>query len=115
VIEVVEIAVVVRFTIHFLYLLYHTSYKICFFFNFIYFINLRENNLYEKYTRQTQIVALPGGIKREGNEINDNKSIRRTRCNSSSHFSKQMLDYSSAVSCLQGPEVNISIYQYIKL
>ena len=49
------------------------------------------------------------------NEINDNKSIRRTRCNSSSHFSKQMLDYSSAVSCLQGPEVNISIYQYIKL
>ncbi len=74
-------------------------------------IFFREEKLYEKYNNQTQIVALPGGVKRNPSEVYDNNGIKKSN---SSYFSKVMMDYNSAITCLQGPEVSkvIDIREY---
>src|SRR5690606_38697217 len=60
---------------------------------------------YKKYDHTTQIVSLPGGVKRSGFEINDdNKPIIRNVNQSNS--TKLHRDYNSNITCLPGSMIN---------
>lgn len=70
---------------------------------------LYKPTLLEKYTKTTQIYSLPGGVKRNENEINDNSIQCRSFCGNKSKESyrhKLLNDYNSNVACLPGCEIN---------
>lgn len=70
---------------------------------------LYKPTLLEKYTKTTQIYSLPGGVKRNENEINDNGVQCKSFCGNKSKESYQhklLNDYNSNVACLPGCEIN---------
>jgi hypothetical protein len=60
---------------------------------------------YKKYDTTTQIVALPGGVKRSHCEINDDSKFASGKVNQS-YSTKLHRDYKSNISCLPGSMIN---------
>ncbi|MCQ2816181.1 MAG: hypothetical protein MJ252_02835 [archaeon] len=62
---------------------------------------------FDKYIRTSQITNLPGGVKRENTDINDNLSNNEEKKNNSEWFRyKTVNDYQSNVACLPGSKIN---------
>jgi hypothetical protein len=57
------------------------------------------------YDTTTQIVHLPGGVKRSNTLINDDGSNNPSKNNQSYH-TKVLKDYNSNISCLPGSKIN---------
>jgi hypothetical protein len=61
--------------------------------------------VYKLYDTTTQIVHLPGGVKRSNTMINDDNSNNPYKNNESYH-TKVLRDYNSNISCLPGSKIN---------
>ncbi len=61
--------------------------------------------MYKKYDHTTQIVSLPGGVKRSNNDIRDDSQTVQAR-NTPSYCTKLTRDYNSNISCLPGSMMN---------
>ncbi|MCQ2820926.1 MAG: hypothetical protein MJ252_27015 [archaeon] len=70
----------------------------------------RQNTLrstpFSDYSKTTQIYHLPGGVKRNQNEINDDKKERRLNKRSKSFQIKTEYDHKSNISCIPGCKLN---------
>ena len=62
--------------------------------------------LFKKYDNTSQISYLPGAIKRDQNEINDNYCNNPTTKTTESFNTKLYRDYRSNVACLPGSVIN---------
>ena len=64
--------------------------------------------MYKLYDNTTQIIHLPGGVKRTNKLINDDNSINPYR-NTESYQTKVIRDYNSNISCLPGSKINEAV------
>lgn len=60
---------------------------------------------FKRYDHTTQIVSLPGGVKRTHTEINDNAKEAKIKVHHS-YNTKVIRDYNSNISCLPGSRIN---------
>ena len=65
--------------------------------------------MFKKYDNTTQIVSLPGGVKRHDVDIRDDtRSLHPPRVNTQSYSTKILRDYKSNISCLPGSQINVA-------
>jgi hypothetical protein len=65
--------------------------------------------MFKKYDNTTQIVSLPGGVKRHDVDIRDDtRSLHPPRINTQSYSTKILRDYKSNISCLPGSQLNVA-------
>ena len=79
---------------------------------------LSKPTLFDKYTKTTQIYGLPGGCKRDINEILDDRSrnsFQESRDKSrDSYRIKVKHDYNSNIECLPGSTINTKVNRFRK-
>jgi hypothetical protein len=67
--------------------------------------NQLKSSEYSKYSNTTQIVGLPGGVKRDKLNIKDDHIIHNNK--TQGHFIKQIRDYNSNITCLANKQVKL--------
>ena len=79
---------------------------------------LSKPTLFDKYTKTTQIYGLPGGCKRNVNDILDDRSrnsFQESRDKSRDSFQiKVKHDYNSNIECLPGSTINTTLSRFRK-